>query len=128
MAKITVSGRTATIVSNYSLEDFEKLESYRPDALLLKDEDGDVYFKVGLSCQGSVSDYGIGFNDETFGSKKACVTVAPSCSCYDTAEEMVIGEIGSAILNLNKVERQIPAALDDIDAELEEIKASIEVQ
>ena len=127
MANIKIAGRSATIVSAYTLEDLEKVAKYRPDALLLKNEDGDVTFAVMPTCKGSVSEIGIGFGDETFGDGKACVTVKPGCTCYENAEDFVLAEIGTAILNLNKVEKQIPAALDEIDAEIAAIKDAIEV-
>ena len=127
MANITIAGRTATIISNYTLEEIAKVEKYRPDALILKDEDGEPMFAVGTSCKGSINEYGISFADETFGNEKACVTVAPACACYDSPEEFVIEEIGSVIINLNKVEKQIPPAIDDIEAELSAIKEAITV-
>lgn len=126
MAKINVTGRTATIVSAYALEDLIKLEKYRPEALVLKDEDGNVTFKVGTSCCGSISDYGVGFADETFGNGKACLTV-PGGDAYTTAEEFVLKEIGIAINKLNKVESQIAGALDEVEAEIDAIKGAIEI-
>ena len=126
MAKITIAGRTATIVSQFTLDQIQLLERYRPDVLVLKDEYGEPTFMVATSCKGSVDELGIAFADETFGNKKACVTVA-GCGCYEDAKEFVVEEIGGAILNLNKIERKIPAALDDIEAELEAIRDSVEV-
>ena len=126
MANIKVSGRTATIVSAYELADIEKLEKYRPEALALKDKDGNVTFKVGTSCVGSVSDYGIGFADETFGNGKACLTITGG-DAYATAEEFVLEEIGTTINKLNKVESQIAGALDEVEAEITAIKDAIEI-
>ena len=126
MANIKVSGRTATIVSAYTLADIEKLEKYRPEALALKDKDGNVTFKVGTSFVGSVSDYGIGFGVGTFGNGKACVTV-PGGEAYATAEEFVLEEIGTTINKLNKVESQIAGALDEVEAEITAIKDAIEI-
>ena len=127
MANITIAGRTATIVSAYTLEELEKVERYRPDALRLKDEDGETTFAIGTSCNGSVGTYGISFAEETFGNAKACVTVAPACTCYEKPEDFVVDQIGTAIISLNKVEAQIPDALDEIDAELAAIKEAITV-
>lgn len=126
MANIKVSGRTATIVSAYTFEDFVKLEKYRPEALVLEDYDGNVIFKVGTSCVGSVSDFGIGFADETFGNGKACVTVLGG-DAYATAEEFVLEEVGTAINKLNKVEARIAGALDEVEAEINAIKDAIEI-
>lgn len=126
MANIKISGRTATIVSVYTLADIEKLGKYRPEALVLEDKDGNVTFKVGTSCCGSISDYGVGFADETFGNGKACVTVLGG-DAYATAEEFVLEEIGTAINKLNKVESQIAGALDEVEAEITAIKDAIEI-
>ena len=127
MANIKVAGRAATIVSAFTLEEIEKLKEYRPDALVLKDDDGNVTFKVTTSCEESISPYGVAFAADTFGDGKACLTVVDNCGYYEKPEEFVIDAFGKALLNLNKVERQIPDALDEIEAELDLIKEAIEI-
>lgn len=127
MANIKIAGRAATIVSIFTTEQLELVRKYRPDALVLKDEDGNVTFKVTTACEESISQYGVAFAADTFGDGKACLTVVDNCGYYDKPEEFVIDAFGKALLNLNKVERQIPDALDEIEAELDLIKDAIEI-
>lgn len=129
MAKIKVSGAAAVVVSDVRLEDYQKVEKYRPERLVLKDEDGSPYFKVNIGTGvGSIGKYGATFGDVTDGAAKhATITIIADNGFGEDAKATVTEKVGVSILNLNKIEGQMPEVIREIDAELANIAASIEL-
>jgi len=125
MANITIAGNSYVIASDIPMADLEKVRKYRPSALTLADEDTkEIYFKVGVGSN-SISEHGISFggisNDEE---KTAAATLSIPADTEDV-KDYVLDKAGLAIANLNKVERNISAALNEIKAEHNAIEESI---
>ena len=126
MAKITIVGDAVVITSERTLEEIKTLKKYKPEALELKDEEGDVYFKVGTEC-GNANQYGVSFMEESRnGDGKASLTILIS-PCIEDAVKYVTDRFGLAILNLNKVEKQFDTALEEVSAQQAEILENITV-
>lgn len=129
MAKIIVAGDAMVIESDYTLDDIAKLKEYRPKALTLFDDDGTTeVFKVGITKGvGVISKYGASFGSASKnGEGKAIITmIIPSC--VEDAIAYAENLIGTAIINLNKVERQFEDALAEVAIEREKICESITV-
>lgn len=129
MARIIIAGDAMVVESAHTLETIKTLEKYRPKVLTLYDEDGkSEIFKVGTtSGKGSISVYGASFgsasrNDD----KKAVITLEIPVSAED-AQAYAENVIGTAIINLNKVEEQFEEALASVDSEKATIRESITV-
>lgn len=117
MSKVTVLGNALVISSALKLEDIRTLEKYAPEALQLKNEDKEVVFAVGAGKSGDVSKYGVTFADELpDGSGLAAITMTHSYKADDNIPSKVADLFGQALANLNRVEAQAPAALDDVAA------------
>ena len=57
MSKITLNATTFDLISTLSLDDIKLLEKQNPDALAIKDKDGDVQFVVKTGgTMGSISE------------------------------------------------------------------------
>lgn len=132
MAKITIpnGGDCFVVTSDVKLEDLKKIRKYRPDALVLKGgEDGkEPVFVIGTTGgKGSINANGAEFNSATYDDDKfACLTLP--LPAYDGDVTKAVQEyVGAAILNLNKLEKQLPAVLEEIDAETAEILDNIAV-
>lgn len=129
MAKIKIAGDAMVIESAQTLENIKTLEKYRPKALTLLEEDGKtVMFKVGTTTgKGNINTYGASFGSASKnGEGKAVITLEIPASVTDAkayAEETV----GSAIINLNKVEAQFQAALADVEREKVAVRENIVV-
>lgn len=129
MAKITAIGGAVVITSTVKAEDIIKVAKYRPDALkLFGGEDGkEEVFRIGVGTAGSLNKFGAEFNGTSLdGSGYATITLGHNFSGEDVKEK-IADYFGVSILNLNKVEAQIPAALQEIEAEKANIIANIQI-
>ena len=127
-AHVEISGASAVLVSDISLEDWERVEKYEPDAMKLVDDDGDAVFKVKISKGGgSVNEYGVCFGSYTNEGGKATTTVLLEEGIEDK-KDAVKEIMGSALLDLNTIEKEIPEVLKDIEKKEAEIDKLIEAK
>ena len=130
MAKIKVLGNSIVIISSVKLEDFKKVEKYRPSALtLMGGEDGkEPIFRVGTK-HSNISEYGVEFNCATRDDeKKAMLTMYYIAENEDAdVKDDIIESLGVPLLNLEKIEAIIPTVIEEIDAERASVAAKIEV-
>lgn len=97
-----------------------KLQRHNPDALKLKDENGDEIFALSFN-DASLSDYGVCFDRED-SEGKALLTITATMTNEELAEEFA-----SILIKAKKVEAQALAAYETLKAELMEIANSIEM-
>ena len=129
MAKVIVSLNHAVLVSEVKLDDYMKLNHYRPDSLVLVDEEKKepvFAVKVGWEEDASIGKYGIVFGSETRGEGKAAIEIPVPSAADDTAGFIQV-QYGTAILARNKLEARLPAVLAEIDAEIAEVKSHIQI-
>ena len=130
MAKITIAGEAVVITSALKREDIELLEKYRPDALILKGgEDGKKpIFRIATTTgAGDINKYGASFGGETHDEAKLATITMMSGVVGEDIREAVAEKVGTAILNLNKLEATLPEVLDEISAEKAAILDNIQV-
>jgi len=126
-AHVDISGASAVLVSDVDLADWKKVEKYQPEVLRLVDEDGDTTFRVMTGgTVGSADNFGVCFGDYTNGGK-ATVTALFDTDITDKVKA-VKDMMGNGLLDLNKIEAGIPAALEAIAAKEAEIEALINAQ
>jgi hypothetical protein len=132
-ATIAVVGEAVVITSNLLLDDIKAVEKYRPEKLRLKGgTDGtEVVFVVGVAsnARGSLNSVGAEFGnipqDDT---GYATITIdRPRVGGMGT-KEAVAERIGTAIIDINKMEAILPAVIEEITAEKNAIMANISVQ
>jgi hypothetical protein len=125
MAKITIAGDAIVITSSRTLEEIRTLEKYKPEALVLKDENGEVYFKVGTGS-GNINKYGVSFGDVSrTGDGTAVLTMV--LNDVTDAVKFASDNFGVALINLNKVEAQFDEALNEVSEQQAEILANITI-
>ena len=125
MAKITIVGDAIVVTSSRKLEDIKTLEKYKPEALTLKNDKDEVYFKVGTG-KGSINKYGVSFaNESRNGDGYATLTL--SSEGVTDAVKFVSDSYGTALINLNKVEDGFDAALEEVTAQQAEILSNITI-
>lgn len=131
MAKITVVGQAFVVTSNLKFEDILMLKKYRPASLTLFEGEGnekEPVFAVGttLSGGGSIGKYGAEFSGGANGEGYAQITqMIPDWA--EDPKEYVAEAVGVAILHLNKLEATLPAVLEEIKREKEQIAETIRV-
>ncbi len=123
-AHIDISGGSAVLVSDVSREDWERVEKYAPEMLKMIDDEGNAVFKVKIGCGGgSVNKYGVCFGSHTNEGGKATVTVILDYEVEDKIAA-VKDVMGSALLDLNEIEKELPTVLKDIadkEAEIDKL-------
>ena len=132
-ATIAVVGEAVVITSNLLLEDIKSVAKYRPEKLQLKGgADGkEVVFVIGVAsnARGSINSVGAEFGnipqDDT---GYATITInRPRVDGMGT-KEAVAERIGTAILDINKMEAILPAVIEEITNEKAAIMENITVQ
>lgn len=131
MAKITIAGDAVVVTSALKLEDIKTVAKYRPKALtLMGGEDGkEPVFAVGVTeGAGNINAFGASFGRETYDDQKhACITLCTGMAVTGDVKEWVADHIGSAIINLNKLEEALPAVLEEIANEKARVMSNITV-
>lgn len=106
---VKTMANAVAVICNYSLKELNEVKKLRPEALTLKDKDGNVTFKVAVGDKSSITEFGICFADETMGGEpKACLT--KTASGVKDVENFVVDNFGLAIVKLKTIEEQIAAA------------------
>ena len=127
MANITIAGNSYVVTSDIPAADLETVKKYRPTALTLVDEETkETYFKVGLSSgTSSLNDNGINFGGVTNDEEKLATATLPIPPDTEDAKAYVLDKAGLAISNLDKIEKGITTALEDIKKEHDSISERI---
>ena len=122
-------------IAGLTMEELNKAMKFAPESTMLyaKDENGKKEPVCGIAYadEGSVSERGVVF-DSTTDDGKLCTTIVynegNTPHCKTEAKKACITEKFSAlILNMNKLEEQIKAALDVKKEEIEKASTSVEV-
>lgn len=131
MAKIQVVGDSIVITAGAKLDDLKQIAKYRPEALVLKggEDNKSVVFKVTANTEkaGCVSANGINFNSEARDGSGAASVTLPYTGKTADVEGYIEDNFGKALMNLAKVEEQLPAAASAITADREAVKAMITI-
>lgn len=123
MAKVTIMLNSAVLVSSVKKEDIAKLQKYRPSALVLRDEEDNPVFAIGVtSGRGVVGRNGIEFAQDVDGFAAVEIPVPDIADKKAYVQDVC----GVTILRLNQLEELIPDELEDLDSEVEAISECIE--
>lgn len=131
MANVKKFGEAVVITSAAKLADIKKIAKYRPDALILKEENEEgkkePVFCVGISSErsGSISKYGIEFGGASEDGFAQVTTVYTGPA--DGVKAALADSIGPQVVMLAKLEESFPAVLEAIDADVAAIMANIEI-
>lgn len=128
MAKISIAGQAVVVTSAMTLEDIKTLKKYRPKSLILKGgEDGkEPIFALSVG-EGKINEYGASFNRETRDDERLATLTMTTEYNGDDMVDFVTESLGTALMNLNKLEATLPAVLEEIYAEKAEIMHNISV-
>ena len=125
-AKLVIAGAASVLTSDVKLEDWKRIQEMSPESLTMVDEDDEPYFKVEIGeGPGTIGEYGIEFASDTTNQEgKATVTVLLDPEAEDKVA-LVKKKVGSALLNLIELEKEIPDILKEIDDMEKEIDQNI---
>lgn len=104
---VTVAGGAVVFASALKLEDIEDLVKYAPEALVLKDENGDEVFAVGLAKDGhgSIGAYGVSYaKTGKTADGFATVTICAPEKDANAIREAIADTYGPALAKINQIE------------------------
>ena len=105
MSKITLNATTFDLISTLSLDDIKLLEKQNPDALAIKDKDGDIQFVVKTGNElGSISQYGIVFANKTRDGKAVLTYTLDTNKPADEQLNEIFDRVGAAKAKLDEIE------------------------
>lgn len=111
--KLSIMSGAYTLNSELTVEDIVLLKKYNPDALTIKDEDGNVKFAVGYSeGKPSIAPFGVTFGMKSFNDGKASITetLPTTLDTAEKAKEYVAEKFGGVVAYLETLESTIPEA------------------
>ena len=117
MAKIKVMGDTVQICSNLTVDVIEKANFYKPEALKLKDEQGNEYFGIGMG-DAHYGEHGVVFSSKDHEGKAFMTTANPVTNDHSNREletKVLTTTFAKIINNLNMVETQVMSAMLEIN-------------
>lgn len=109
--KLSIMSNVYTLSSTLTVEDILLLKKYNPDALKLKDSDGNMKFAIDY-CEGkpSVTPFGITFGSELLSTGNATVVgeIPNGLNNADLAKGFVVDKLGCVVDYIQTLESSIP--------------------
>ncbi len=124
-AKVYMMGAAAVVVSGVKLEDWKLVEKYAPEALRIMDENGEPVFRVMTKKgSGSMNQYGVVWGSYLSEEGNATVTMLIDDD-VENPKEAVMDVIGSALLDLEGIEKALPGIVEEIREKQKQIETQI---
>ena len=106
--KIKISGDAFVLTSTIKEEEMALLKKNKPDALKIKDEDGNDVFCVGYNTgRPSISAFGITFGGTTRDENKNLTLTCPIPAGTVSAKEYVADIVNGVKANVEKIEKKV---------------------
>ena len=109
--KVTVISGIAVFTSAILTADLETLATVTPEALVVKNEEKEIDFKVATGTTGSIGTYGITF-DKTDASGYASTSVSVGDLEPDKIKGFLAEKYGKAIAKMNAFEATAPEKIE----------------
>ena len=128
MAKLKVLGDMIQIKIDLTEADFNKVKNYAPDALKIKNEEGDEVFGISKG-DAHWSKYGVAFCNTDADGKLFMTTTNPVHEHGDPAEELkrIKEEFAQTIFFLEMIEQSFAEMKTELDAMEQNAERSIEM-
>lgn len=129
--KITITADAYALTSDLAVKDIELLKKYNPDALKIKDEEGNEKFAVSYSeGKPSIAAFGVTFGGKTrdeAGKATITGTIPSDVRTAESAKEFVAEKFGAVVVYLKQLEASVPEAAKKIADERKALVDSITV-
>lgn len=130
MARITIAGNAAVVISSMKYEDLKTIAKYRPERLTLYDADNKPVFAICIADEGErggLNRYGAMFEGESHDGEGLAVMTVPLPDGEGDARERAASCMGVPLVKLNRLEESLPEALREIQAEMADAMGCITV-
>ena len=129
MAQIKILGDSLTLTSAIKMEDLTKLQKFAPDALQVKDADGNVTFAVAPKpgANPNFSRHGVVLTSVNAEGLASATFPLPVGIPADKRVTAVQDTFGLAIIELNKIETQIAARTQELEVALNTVAEAVTI-
>lgn len=104
--KIQVLGNSLVATSDIRKADYDLLKKHNPDALKIKDKDGNTTFTIGYGEHGYVNKSGVGFNGVSRDNDKH-LTLTLDVTGINDVKEYAADLFGAVIDSVAQVEKSV---------------------
>ena len=112
--KLTITGDAYALTSAIKVSDIALLKKYNPDALTIKDKDGQTVFGVSYSeGKPNVASFGVTFGGKTRdenGYATITGTIPTGFASAEAAKDFVADTFGGVVAYLEQLEKSVPEA------------------
>lgn len=119
-----------TVISECKAEDLAKLQKYRPEALVLRDEKDNELFRISFNekvSEGSITRAGAVFN-KTNAEGKACFTALFDAKIKNEERKDAVKDILAPVQErISKLEKQIDTECKKLDTYLKTVDEKINI-
>lgn len=126
--KLAITGDAYVLTSTLKAADIQLVKKHQPDALKIKDKDGNDIFALGYN-QGSpcISKCGVTFGGTSRDGGEFATITGTLPAGTTNAKEYVADLVGSALQNINKLEATLPEVIETIKRERRELLDAVVV-
>ena len=124
MSQIAIAGNQVVITSSVTLENLRLAEKLRPDALVLKDEEGNETFRVSVGSN-SIGPKGVSYSGTTRDERGLATVSAVIPEDVENAKDYIVDTYGLAIERLGKVETALPDVINELVRARQNLRSKI---
>ena len=118
-ARALIVGCACVVQSRLTPEQIERFNIYNPEALKIRNENGETIFTLDIGEGGGhIEKDSAAYSKATTADGKATITILTDPDC-DDRKQLVMESIGSGILLLDQLEEKLVALLPDLEKEAE---------
>ena len=125
-AQAVVMGSACIVKSTLKPEEIRTLKKLHPEELVMTDEDGDPVFAIDIDegIPGTINSNGACFGNSTSENGNATITVLLDPETEDPVG-MVYEKLGKALVNLDKMEKQLAEKIPELQEEERRVRSMI---
>lgn len=122
--KIAVIADAYALTSELTVKDIMLCKKYNPDALVIRDEDGNDKFALSYNeGKPSVTKFGVTFGGKDKDGKATITEIIPQGT--ENAKEFIADRFGAIVPYLKELEKSIPTAVKKITDDKQSLMDSI---
>lgn len=126
--KITVTGDAFVVKSSLKAADIELVKKYAPDALAIKDKDGNDLFTMNYKeGAGSIASFGVTFGGKTRDEEALATYTGTIPTSVKDAKEYVAEKVGAAAPYIEQLEKSVKEKADEVSSTRKKLVESITV-
>jgi hypothetical protein len=124
MSKIAIAGDRVVVTSSVTLENLKLVEKHRPDALRLKDDDGNTTFALGVGSN-SINSNGVSYAKVTYDEDGFATATTVIPEGVEDPKDYIVDTFGPTLEKLNQIEGTLPDIIDEINLARDTVRESI---